>query len=196
MSKKGKRNLKYGEAVDATLETIANEMIEVGRGLGLRPRLPLILGKIIKAVVKARKISRKKIRRAISDLEKRDLIKIEKRDDETLVYLEEKGEIKVAKYSLKLLFDFKRKRQKWDGSWFLVFFDVPEAQRTKRDYLREFLKELGFYQYQKSVYLFPYKCEKEVNFIKEIVEAGKYMKYAIAQRIEDEKKAKRFFNLT
>lgn len=196
MSESGKRNLKYGEAVDAILEIIANEMIELGYGLGLRPRLPLILGKIIKAAVKARKISRKKIKRAIIDLEKRDLIQIEKRDSEALVYLEEKGEIKVAKYSLKLLFDFKRKRQKWDGSWFLVFFDVPEVQRTKRDYLREFLKELGFYQYQKSVYLFPYKCEKEVNFIKEIVEAGKYMKYAIAQRIEDEKKAKRFFNLT
>jgi CRISPR-associated endonuclease Cas2 len=91
--------------------------------------------------------------------------------------------------------DFKKKNKKWDGRWFMVFFDVPEIQRNKREYLRRYLKELGFYQYQKSVYIFPYECEKEVALIKKIVEGAKYMKYIIAERIEEEDKIKRYFNL-
>lgn len=72
---------------------------------------------------------------------------------------------------------------------------MPEAQRNKRDYLRKFLIKLGFYQYQKSVYLFPYECEKEVSLIKKIVEGAKYMKYIIAEKIEDELSAKEYFKL-
>ena len=39
-------------------------------------------------------------------------------------------------------------------------FDVPEEERNKRYYLKTFLKE-WFYQYQQSVYVFPYECEKK-----------------------------------
>ena len=88
------------------------------------------------------------------------------------------------------------KKKKWNGKWFLVFFDVPESQRVKRDYLRKFLQQMGFFRYQKSVYLFPYECEEEVKLIKKIVEAAKYMKYIIAEKIEDESVAKTFFRLS
>ena len=77
----------------------------------------------------------------------------------------------------------------------MVFFDVPEIQRNKRDYLRKFLNKIGFYRYQKSVYIFPYECEEEINLIKKIVEGAKYMKYIIAEKIEDEDAIKTFFKL-
>ena len=40
--------------------------------------------------------------------------------------------------------------------WKMVsnFFDVPEIQRNKRDYLRDYLQKIGFYRYQQSVYIF------------------------------------------
>ena len=66
-----------------------------------------------------------------------------------------------------------RREKKWPGKWFLVFFDVPEKQRNKRDYLRSFLKDVGFYPYQQSVYIFPYECEEEIKLIKQIVESAK-----------------------
>ena len=93
------------------------------------------------------------------------------------------------------MLDFKRKEKKRDGRWFLVFFDVPEIQRNKRDYLRKFLRKLGFFPYQKSVYLFPYECEEEVRLIKKIVAGAKYMKYIIAEKIEDEDLARTFFKI-
>ena len=58
-----------------------------------------------------------------------------------------------------------------------------------------FLNKLGFYKFQKSVYIYPYSCEKEINLIKAIVEGGKYIKYIVAKKIEDEENIKRYFHI-
>jgi len=60
--------------------------------------------------------------------------------------------------------------KKWDGKWFIVVFDVPEVERNKRNFLRKFLNEIGFFLYQQSVYVFPYECEEEIKLVKRIVE--------------------------
>lgn len=140
-------------------------------------------------------IEEKKIRRAINNLEKNEIISLERIGENIYVKAINNNKPLIIKHSIKALLDFKKKQKIWDGKWFLVFFDVPEIQRNKRDYLRRFLKEIGFYPYQKSVYLFPYECEKEVSLIKKIVEGAKYMKYIIAEKIEDEEEVKKFFNL-
>ena len=193
-----RKKLKYGGIVDLIFDSLANGMIEGWKNMPTQSQLPVALGYLIKYIleVKNKKISKDKIKRTIKELEKRKVLYLEKKDDKILVYLEVKGQKKVIKHSIKLLLNFKNKEKKWDGKWFLVFFDVPEIQRNKRDYLRKFLKTLGFYQFQLSVYLFPYECEKEVELIKQIVEGAKYMKYIIADKIEDEERAKLFFNLT
>lgn len=43
----------------------------------------------------------------------------------------------------------------WNGLWTLVFFDVEEIARKRRDALRFFLKSIGFGMYQRSVWIFP-----------------------------------------
>lgn len=141
------------------------------------------------------KLKESEIKRKLKYLEKQGILYLEEKNNQITVYLENKGERKVAKYSLKLLLDFKKKNKTWNGKWFLIFFDVPEAQRNKRDYLRKFITDLGFYRYQQSVYLFPYECEKEITYIKKIVEGAKYISYVIADKIENEDEAKQYFNL-
>ena len=140
-------------------------------------------------------IKKTKVLRVLKKLEKNEVLDIQENDGKVTVYLQNENHPKIIEYSIKILLDFKKKNKQWNGKWFLVFFDVPETQRNKRDYLRRYLIKLGFYQYQKSVYLFPYECEKEVELIKEIVEGAKYMKYIIAEKIEDESKAKEYFKL-
>lgn len=196
MSKQIKKKLAYGQLTDLVLESIASLLIESGR-FSPPPRLGMILGKLITAILeeKRKNITKDKLRRVVRALEKRKIIYIEEKDDKVFVHLDEKGEKKVFEHSIKMLLDFKKKRKVWNGKWFLVFFDVPEAERNKRNYLRQYLKKIGFYQYQQSVYLFPYECEKEVEQIKKIVEGAKYMKYIVAEKIEDEQEAKRFFKL-
>ena len=140
-------------------------------------------------------VKKAKVLRVLKKLEKNEVLDIQEKDGKVTVYLKNENHPKIVEYSIKILLDFKKKNKQWNGKWFLVFFDVPETQRNKRDFLRRYLIKLGFYQYQKSVYLFPYECEKEVELIKKIVEGAKYMKYIIAEKIEDEEEAKEYFKL-
>lgn len=180
----------------AILEVIILGLLS-GGGSPLRPVLPLMIDEIIKILRKSRKldVEERKVKRVIENLERRDIISLEEKGQSVYVRSVNNNNPLVAKYSIQALLDFKKEEKKWNGKWFMVFFDVPEIQRNKRNYLRKFLQQLGFYRYQKSVYIFPYECEKEVLLIKKIVEGAKYMKYIIAEKIEDEEKIKTFFKL-
>jgi len=193
---KEKKRLKPGQLYWLILEIIGLSLV-AGGGHPFRPTLPIMVKNIIKILkeVKKLKVEEEKIKKSLRSLEKREIINLVETDENVYVYLKDKENLQVLKYSIKSLLEFKKKNKKWNGKWFLVFFDVPEIQRNKRDYLRRFLQQLGFYQYQKSVYLFPYECEEEVTLIKKIVEGAKYMKYIIAEKIEDEDLAKTFFHL-
>jgi len=56
-------------------------------------------------------------------------------------------------------------KKKWDKKWRIVMFDVPESRKTIRDALRRKLKQLGFAEFQKSVFVFPYPCDDAINFV-------------------------------
>ncbi len=53
--------------------------------------------------------------------------------------------------------------QKWDGIWRVLIFDIPELTRAVRNIFRGKIQELGFYTLQKSVYVTPVACEKEID---------------------------------
>jgi CRISPR-associated endonuclease Cas2 len=198
----GKRKIKRGEIINEILDyfcdTLSVGLSSIYGRKGGRAMWTLmeIVGDVLKSVTNmTKKEKERKVLRTLKNLEKKQIISLEEKDDKVFVYLKDKNHPKIVEYSIKKLLDFKKKEKKWDGRWFMVFFDVPEIQRNKREYLRRYLKELGFYQYQKSVYIFPYECEKEVSLIKKIVEGAKYMKYIIAERIEEENKIKKYFGL-
>lgn len=166
-------------------------------GITITPNFPIVLGVLMKLLEKKEKgpVSKNKVKRVLKDLEKKKVLRIEEKGGEAIVYIKNLFHTSVAKYSLKSLLELKLKKRKWGGKWVLVIFDVPESQKNKRDYLRRFLSRVGFYSYQKSVYIFPYECKEEVALIKKIVEGGKYIKYVLADEIEDEPAIKRHFNL-
>lgn len=181
----------------AVLEIVILGLIS-GGGSWTRPTLPLMIKAIIEALKEYKKlnIEEKKVKRILENFEKKDLLSLFEKDGNVYVKSLNKDNSTLIKYSLKPILDFKKQKKEWKGKWYLVFFDVPEIQRNKRNYLRIFLKKLGFYPYQKSVYLFPYECEDEIKLIKKIVEGGKYIKYIVAEKIEDETEAKRFFHMS
>jgi len=197
-----KKKIKYGEIINGVFDFFVDSIIAgyssiYGRkgGKAMWMLIDIAVDVLKSAVNMTKKEKERKVLRALKNLEKRQIISLEEKDDKVFVYLKDKNHPKIIEYSIKKLLDFKKKKKKWDGRWFMVFFDVPEIQRNKRNYLRDFLKKLGFYQYQQSVYIFPYECEKEVALIKKIVEGAKYMKYIIAEKIEDENKIKQYFGL-
>lgn len=199
MGKKHRWIFKYGQLTAKILNHLVDSLLAGYSAVEARHGLTLSV--IIEATeellksIKDEKERKRKVWRALKNLEKREIIDIKEEGEKVYVKVKDKNHPKIIEYSIKALLDFKRKKKKWDGRWFLVFFDVPELQRNKRNFLRSFLKRLGFYPYQQSVYIFPYECKKEVGLIKKIVEAAKYVRYAVATEVEEEEKIKRFFNL-
>jgi len=187
--------LKRGQLYWYILEIIGATLISGGNPL--RPIIPVAIKEIVESLKKIRNLNveETKVRKSLEKLESKEIIDLEEKGGNIFVKLKDKNNLTIIKYSTKALLNFKRKTKKWNKRWFLVFFDVPETQKNKRDYLRRFLVYIGFYQYQKSIYIFPYECENEIKLIKKIVEGAKYIKYIIAEKIEDEKLVKQYFKL-
>jgi len=189
---------KYGQLTGAILKHVTENLLasysagESRYGLSFTTIAEVVDG-LLKSI-ENKKEKERKILRALENLEKKEIIDIVEENNKVYVTVKDKDHPKIIEYSIKILLDFKRKKKKWDGKWFIVFFDVPEIQRNKRDFLRSYLKKLGFCPYQQSVYIFPYECQKEVSLIRKIVEAAKYLRYVVAEKIEEEEKIKRFFN--
>jgi len=194
--KKNKTKLKRGQIYWEIIKLLGMTYLSGGGSIS-RPILPLLIKEIKRLLKESRNVDteEEKIKTTLEKLEKRQIINLTERNDNIFVEIKGGDKSMILKYSIKSILDLKKKDEKWSGKWYLVFFDVPEIQRNKRDYLRYFLKKIGFFQYQKSVYVFPFNCKKEIDLIRQIVEGGKYMKYIIADKIEDEERIKIFFKI-
>lgn len=87
------------------------------------------------------------------------------------------------------------KNQKWDGKWRILFFDIPEKKRRYRDELRLLLKAIGFREFQKSVWIYPYQVP---SFLKEILfeeEIKHFTRMITTTSIEYDKDLKRLFKI-
>lgn len=62
----------------------------------------------------------------------------------------------------------------WDGQWRIFAFDIPEKKRGVRDILRDKLKKIGFFQFQQSVWIFPFECNDEIDYICEFLGVQSY----------------------
>lgn len=74
----------------------------------------------------------------------------------------------------------------WDGKWRLVIFDIPEDQKATRNVVRQLLYRVGFYQLQKSVYVYPHNCIGMVRYLEETYDLDRYIQFAIVERLETE----------
>ncbi len=130
------------------------------------------------------KINKSKLGLEIKNLYESKLIKEVKNSDGSFTFvLSSKGKVKALTYQFN---EMKLKRGIWDKKWRVVFFDVPEKYRWGRDALRKKLRELGFYEFQKSLFAFPYDCEDEIDFIIEYYQIRKYVRYGVFEYLDDD----------
>ncbi len=83
----------------------------------------------------------------------------------------------------------------WNQLWFMVSFDIPALERRARDSLRHKLKEIGFKEYQKSLYVYPLPCESELNFIIDYYGVRQWVTYFHAADMPDDLKLRKQFSL-
>jgi DNA-binding transcriptional regulator PaaX len=108
------------------------------------------------------------------------------------IKLTEKGRRKVLFVRLN---DLKPKTGAWDGKWRMVFFDVEEHKRLKRDKLRQYLTKLGLKQMQRSVWIGPYEVGDEIKYIREVLGVPHEIKLGLLEKIENDNELKEWFGL-
>ncbi len=126
--------------------------------------------------------SYRKIYTHIYQLEKRGYLERYKHKDLEFIRVSAKGEAAVETL----------KRVK-DGKWRMIIFDIPESQRTVRDYLRTKIKQLGFKKWQNSIWVTPYKLPPDVAEELKLLSEKYFVRLMIIQDINNDKDLKALF---
>ncbi len=136
----------------------------------------------------------RELRRIIYYMKNRGLIKYEPRDYEHGIRLTKAGKdrLKKSRYSAISI----KRPPKWDKKWRLVFFDIPESQRGRRNALIQKLKLLGFRQLQYSIWIYPFDCRAEIEAVCEYLNISRYVSYVELTYIDHERVLRRRFKET
>lgn len=129
----------------------------------------------------------------MADLKKQELVK-KKKDYEgsILISLTKKGILRAINYKFKRL---NYKKQKWDGKWRMIAFDIPKECQNGRKALIYRLKTAGFYEFQESIFLYPYDCKNEIDILLNLFKIKKYVRFGLLDFIDNEEKVKLKFRL-
>jgi DNA-binding transcriptional regulator PaaX len=142
-----------------------------------------------------KQIERRELYRAIRRLYESKLIRQQENEDGSVsMVLTRTGREIALRYKLDEMRIASPKQ--WDKRWRIIIFDIPEKQRRLRDTLRMRLRQLGLIELQKSVFVHPYECRNEIDFIIELYNARRYVRYIEANNIDNELHLKTKFRLS
>lgn len=159
---------------------------------------PLGGAQLIKAGIhgylRKKKFERDRFLRDMKRLQTRELVDFRELGNGKIeIRLTKQGKKKMLAYELD---DMKLKiPERWDRQWRLIIFDIPHRHKKARDALRTKLLDLKFYPIQKSVFITPYPCEDEIDFIASIFDVRNYIIILYISHFEGEVKLKRHFGI-
>jgi CRISPR/Cas system-associated endoribonuclease Cas2 len=164
----------------------------VSSGLSYNPRKQLWIMKQIG--LEWGRINQWNLNRSIKNLYESKLIDIKDRDDgATEIVITKLGKTKSLEFKIdEMNIDVPKY---WDKKWRIVIFDIPEKYRKARNAIRGHLDRMGFYKLQKSVFVFPYECEDEIDFIVEYYNIRKFVRLVSVDKIDNELHLKNIFKL-
>lgn len=140
-----------------------------------------------------KEIERKNLTRSLRALEQRRLLILKRRGTYMVPVLTALGKQRAHMAQLKHLKIARPK--KWDKKWRIVLFDIPEEQRQWRNILRAQLKRLQFHELQKSVFVHPFDCMKEMKQLSDYYQGEKYIRFIEATHVDNESVLRKLFAL-
>ena len=135
-------------------------------------------------------INKTQFERGLRHMQGRGLVKVISKNGQRFIELTKSGELQA------LLSKAKRTgKQKWDGKWRLIMFDIPEEAKDKREFFRKLLKSNGFYKLQASVYINPYPINSSaIAYLKE-TQLMAYIRVLRVDKMDKDLDLKKHFNL-
>jgi len=151
--------------------------------------------KILGAMAKEwHELNKQAAERAINSLYASKLVGAKENADGSFTLVLNDGGKKKA-----LTFDLFRMKipvpSSWDKLWRIISFDIPEEKKPARDSIREKLLKIGFYELQDSVFIHPFDCFKEVEYIAEIYDVKECIRFILATYVDNEFQLKKFFKM-
>ena len=113
------------------------------------------------AVVTDPKHANKETRRLVSFLKHRGYVAEDKRG----LTSTDKGTQRLQELELQEL--RLSAEHTWDGKWRILTFDIPEDQRAARNAVRRLIKQMGFAQLHRSVWIHPLPCREYIQLIQD-----------------------------
>ena len=113
-------------------------------------------------------------------------------DGSILVSLSEKGKLRVLN---KIFGRLDNRKEKWDGKWRMVSFDIPDACAKGRKALAYRLKAGGFYKIQESLFLHPYDYEREIKALASLFKIEKYIIFGLVESLSNQELLIKHFKL-
>jgi len=169
-------------------------LLESGVLLALTHRPDAYFQIVRKTIKEWKNINERNLRETIKRLYQSKIVNCrENQDGSVILTLTEAGKNKVLKYKIDEM-EIK-KPIKWDGLWRAVIFDIPEKQKLGRKALASKLKDLGFYPLQKSVFIHPYECKDEIDFVAELFKLAPYVRFMRIKNTDIDLDLKNHFKL-
>ncbi|MDP3697290.1 MAG: hypothetical protein Q8R55_04675 [Candidatus Taylorbacteria bacterium] len=128
----------------------------------------------------------KEFQKAVYNLKRTKRLNVTQNQDGTYTLeITQIGKNTVEKYDLATL--KISKPDEWDGGWRVISFDIPKNKKAARQVLLSKLKELGFIMLQKSIWVHPFECRKELAVVAKAFEVEPYVYCFIAWEFSGEK---------
>jgi len=133
--------------------------------------------------------------RILHSLENRKYIRFWYKNGKGKLELTHEGKMYIASLKVRAI-KLPSGNRRWDGMWRMATFDIPEKLKINRRRFTRALNFAGMYNLEKSVFVYPYECKKEIFKIAEFYLVQKYVRYIIANSIEPDIKIKNNFPYT
>lgn len=167
--------------------------LAIGAGLLIILSSPVGTRRLLKNIKKEWR--NKNMFRTIDSLRQNKLITYKEKNNGTcIVSITRAGKKKVKEWDLEHM--IIKKPVQWDKRWRIVTFDIREDKKKARDALRRMLKRLGFYRLQRSVFVHPYSCRPEIEFLCSLYDLPERdVLYFSTDRIPNELFLKKYFKI-
>ena len=148
----------------------------------INPLFGLLTAKVIEEELKKRKW--KRFKDDLYYLKRQGLIKMDRNSDGSYKIKATSTGIRCVKN--RFLDDILIAiPQKWDKQWRLVIFDIPTIKKWARYAFLARLKKLGFFMLQRSVWAYPFKCQKEIRILAKMLEIDSHVCYMTCSEISE-----------
>lgn len=158
---------------------------------------PFLLQRLVREYFKDKNQKVAKARaKKLRELERRKLVNFKELGGGSVrIELTHHGKTLVRTYNLEEM-ELKIPKR-WDGEWRIIIYDIPTHQKKASNAFREKIKKLGLYALQRSVWVSPYECLPEIEFLATVfdINIDNCICYFHVKNIPHKKEVKKFFNL-